>query len=136
MILTLHIYKIMKVYLQKKYVMGKENKSHTLYPQTGQVWNVWKVYCDSARHRSQDICQIVLNTFIKISLIIKECPEENLIKLAIVLTISKSSWNPVSIINNGESWLVYSTIWVSGTCMYIKMQQSNASSYFLHNMEI
>jgi hypothetical protein len=34
----------------------------------------------SARHLSQDICppisQIVLKNFIKISLIIKECPEE------------------------------------------------------------
>jgi hypothetical protein len=50
---------------------------------------------DSARHRSQDICpsifQIVLKNFIKISLIIKECPEEILIKLAIALKISKSS---------------------------------------------
>ena len=44
---------------------------------------------DSARHRSQDICppisQIVLKTFITISLIIKNCPEEILIKLVIVL---------------------------------------------------
>jgi hypothetical protein len=43
----------------------------------------------SARHRSQDICpyisQTVLKNFIKISLIIIECPEEILIKLAIVL---------------------------------------------------
>ena len=50
-----------------------------------------------ARQRSQDICppisQIVLKNFIKISLIIKECPEGILIKLAIVLKISKSSWN-------------------------------------------
>jgi hypothetical protein len=50
---------------------------------------------DSARHWSQDISppisQIVLKNFIKISLIIKECPEEILIKLAIVLKISKSS---------------------------------------------
>jgi hypothetical protein len=42
----------------------------------------------SARHLSQDICppisQIVLKNFIKISLIIKECPEEIFIKLAIV----------------------------------------------------
>ena len=36
-----------------------------------------------------------LKNFIKISLIIKECPEEILIKLAIVLKISKSSWNTV-----------------------------------------
>jgi hypothetical protein len=44
---------------------------------------------------SQDICppisQIVLKNFIKISLIIKECAEGILIKLAIVLKISKSS---------------------------------------------
>jgi hypothetical protein len=50
---------------------------------------------DSARHRSQDIyppiSQIVLKSFIKISLIIKECPEKILRKLAIVLKISKSS---------------------------------------------
>jgi hypothetical protein len=32
-------------------------------------------------------------TLLKISLIIKECPEEILIKLAIVLKISKSNWN-------------------------------------------
>ena len=42
---------------------------------------------DSARHRSRDIylpiSQIVLKNFIKISLIIKECLEEILIKLAI-----------------------------------------------------
>jgi hypothetical protein len=59
----------------------------------------WYKCSDSARHWSQDICppisQIVLKNFIKISLIIKECPEEILIKLAIVLKISKSSWNTV-----------------------------------------
>jgi hypothetical protein len=48
---------------------------------------------DSARYRSQGICpsisQIVLVNFLKISLIIK-CPEEILIKLVIVLKISKS----------------------------------------------
>ena len=48
---------------------------------------------NSARHRSQDICppisQIVLKY--KNQFIIKECPEEILIKLAIVLKISKSS---------------------------------------------
>ena len=42
--------------------------------------------------QSQEICppifQIVLKNFIKISLIIKECPEEILIKLAFVLKIS------------------------------------------------
>jgi len=47
------------------------------------------------RHRSQDICpsisQIVLKNFIKFCFIIKEWPEEMLIKLAIVLKISKSS---------------------------------------------
>ena len=36
------------------------------------------VSSDAARHRSQDICppitQIVLKIFIKISLIVKECP--------------------------------------------------------------
>jgi hypothetical protein len=36
-------------------------------------------------------------TLQKISLIIKECPEEILIKLAIVLKISKSSWNTVKV---------------------------------------
>ena len=50
---------------------------------------------DSARHWSQDILPtFFLNCpeeLIKISLIIKECPEEILIKLAIVLKISKSS---------------------------------------------
>ena len=50
---------------------------------------------DSARHRYQDICppifQIDMKNFIKISLIVKECPEEILIKLAIVLKITKSS---------------------------------------------
>jgi hypothetical protein len=50
---------------------------------------------DSSRHRSQVIClhisQTVLKIFINISLIIKECPEEILIKLAIVVKISKSS---------------------------------------------
>jgi hypothetical protein len=53
------------------------------------------LYSDSARHQSQDNCppisQIVLKNFIKISLIIKEYPEEILIKLAIVVKISKSS---------------------------------------------
>ena len=53
---------------------------------------------DSVRHRSQNSCllisQIVLKNFIK-KKIIKECPEEILIKLAIVLKISKFSWNPV-----------------------------------------
>jgi hypothetical protein len=53
------------------------------------------VNSDSARHWSQDICppisQTVLKNFVKISLIIKECAEEILIKLEIVLKISKSS---------------------------------------------
>jgi hypothetical protein len=57
----------------------------------------WKTSSDSARHRSQKKCppisQIVLKNFINISLIIKECHEEYLIKLSIVLKISKSSWN-------------------------------------------
>jgi len=52
---------------------------------------VENTHSDLARHRSQDICppisQIVLKNFIKISLNIKECPEEILIKLAIVLKI-------------------------------------------------
>jgi hypothetical protein len=50
---------------------------------------------DLARYRSQDFCppisQIVLKNIIKISLMIKECPEEILKKMAIVLKISKSS---------------------------------------------
>jgi hypothetical protein len=37
------------------------------------------------------ISSFVLKNFIKISLTIKECPEEILIKLAVVLKISKSS---------------------------------------------
>jgi hypothetical protein len=55
------------------------------------------VYSVSARHHSQyispPISQIILKNFIKISLIIKKCPEEIWIKLAIVLNISKSRWN-------------------------------------------
>ena len=43
---------------------------------------------DSTRHQSKNICppisQILLKNFIKISLIIKECPEEIMIKLEIV----------------------------------------------------
>ena len=46
-----------------------------------------------------DIClpvsQIVLKNFIKICLITKECHEEILIKLVIVLKNSKSNWNTV-----------------------------------------
>jgi hypothetical protein len=60
-------------------------------------------HSDSTRHLSPDICppisKIVLKNFIKISLIIKECPDEILIKLAIVLKISKSSWNTVSLLS-------------------------------------
>jgi hypothetical protein len=48
---------------------------------------------DETFNRSQDICppisQIVLKNFTKICLLIKECPEEILIKLAFVLKISK-----------------------------------------------
>ena len=55
------------------------------------------MYSNSARHQSQDISppisQIVLKNFVKICVMIKECPEDILIKLAIVLKISKSSWN-------------------------------------------
>ena len=55
---------------------------------------------DSVRHRSQDICpsisQMVLKNFIRISLNIKECPEEILIQLATVLKISKSSCKTLS----------------------------------------
>jgi hypothetical protein len=60
-------------------------------------------HSDSTRHLFPDICppisKIVLKNFIKISLIIKECPDEILIKLAIVLKISKSSWNTVSLLS-------------------------------------
>jgi len=42
--------------------------------------NFWTICSDSVRHWSQDIyppiSQIVLKNFIKIGLIIKECPEE------------------------------------------------------------
>jgi hypothetical protein len=51
-----------------------------------QLCTVWEDICP---HNSQ----IVLKNFIKISLIIKEFPEEILIKLAIVLKISKSIAN-------------------------------------------
>ena len=57
----------------------------------------WSQDSDSARHWSQDIwppiSQIVLKNFIKISLIIKACPDKILINLATVLKISKISWN-------------------------------------------
>jgi len=50
---------------------------------------------DSTRRGSQDICppisQIKIKNFTKICLIIKKCPEDVLIKLPIVLKISKSS---------------------------------------------
>jgi hypothetical protein len=50
------------------------------------------IHSDSARHRALDICppnsQIFLKNVIDISLIIKECPEEILIKLAVVLKSS------------------------------------------------
>jgi hypothetical protein len=54
------------------------------------------LYSDSARHWSQDICHLFLKLSLRtlykfISLIIKEYPEEILIKLAVVLKISKSS---------------------------------------------
>jgi hypothetical protein len=56
----------------------------------------YSFYSDSARHRSQDICppisENILKNCIKICLI-KEYPEEILVKWAIVLKISKSSWN-------------------------------------------
>ena len=56
------------------------------------------LYSDSARHWSQDICYLFLKLSLRtlykfISLIIKEYPEEILIKLAVVLKISKFSWN-------------------------------------------
>ena len=41
-----------------------------------------------------------MKNFIKISLIIKEYPEEILIKLAIVLKFSKSSWSHGIVFNN------------------------------------
>jgi hypothetical protein len=50
---------------------------------------------DSARHRFQDICppifQIVLKNFINISLIIQECSEEILIKLANFICFIKAA---------------------------------------------
>jgi hypothetical protein len=59
---------------------------------------------DSARHQSKDIfpptSQIVLNNFMKMCLIIKECPEEIFIKLTIVWKISMSSWNTVNILES------------------------------------
>ena len=61
------------------------------------IFNLQNNCRDSVRHQSEDIrppiSQIFLKNFIKISLIIKECPEEIWIKVAIVLKISKSSWN-------------------------------------------
>lgn len=52
---------------------------------------IWINSSDSAMHQFKDIfppfSQIVLKNVIKISLIIKECLEEILIKLAIILQI-------------------------------------------------
>ena len=63
-------------------------------------------FSDSARHWSQDIClpissncpEEVKKNKLKISLFIKECHEEILIKLAIVVKISKSRWNTAHVI--------------------------------------
>ena len=46
-----------------------------------------------ASNSGPPISQIVLKNFTKMSWIIKGCPEEILIKLAIVLKIPRSSWN-------------------------------------------
>jgi hypothetical protein len=71
-----------------------DNPSHSTTPQ----WHYTILFItssDSARHQSKDICppisQIVLKNLIKNSLIIKECPNEIVLKLTIVLKISKSS---------------------------------------------
>jgi hypothetical protein len=81
----------------------KDHRNFFTWRSTTKKDNTWKTkeisISDSARHQSQDICppfsQIVLKNFIKVSLIIKECLDEILIKLAIALKISKSSWNTV-----------------------------------------
>jgi hypothetical protein len=72
----------------------------------GHIYNTYSIVfnacSDSARYALVSghcpfISQIVLKNFIKICLIIEERPEEILIKLAIVLKISKSSWNTVHV---------------------------------------
>ena len=78
---------------------------------------------DSARHRSQDIfppiSQIVLKNSIKISLIIKECPKEILIKLAIFQKISKSIWNTVTTDKRQtlvQTLVTIGTVYIGGDC--------------------
>jgi hypothetical protein len=53
--------------------------------QLGTCLRTFVYISDSARHLPQDICspfsQIVLKNFIKINLILKECPEEIFVKI-------------------------------------------------------
>ena len=81
---------------------------------------------DSARHWFQDICppisQTVLKNFIKINLII-ECPEEILIKLLIVLKISKTSWNTEVDISFQPYW--HLQIWLFVSVASARMVQNH-----------
>jgi hypothetical protein len=88
----------LRFYLKVTHVLKKKNIVYNL------VCSFNETVSDSARHQSKDIfpptSQIVLNNFIKMCLIIKECPEEIFIKLTIVWKISMSSWNTVNILES------------------------------------
>ena len=78
------------------------------------------------------ISQIVLKNFIKISIIIKECSEEILIKLSnFVLKILKSSWN------TGQVFILHlykSKITCSNTCNFSKWVTGLCDSQFLQKI--
>ena len=95
------------------------------------------MYCsDSDRHWSQDICppnsQIVQKNFIKVTLIIKECPEEILIKLTIVLKISMSSKpNKLSWIDQSEKFLLYHSKHKQNVSNNLKLTNNTMSWIFI-----
>jgi len=101
-----------------------DNPNHSTIPQ----WHYTILFItssDSARHRSKDICppisQIVLKNLMKISLIIKECPNEIVLKLTIVLKISKSSWN--------TAFTCIQSFFSSETCKNLKVKDRSKSTY-------
>ena len=104
---------------------------------------IYSIYSDSARHRYQDICppisQIVLKNVIKISLIIKECLEEILIKLAIILKISKSSWNTaytckiVTELYSAHSYWKHALHYIP---MSVILLTGTTTNYYIYNVNV
>ena len=123
----------------KKHLIWKYHMSHTTFPQMTPFKNphVQTIQVTVQLHNgiiqyfsSHPVIQLGIglrtfaHLFLKLSwgLIIKECPNEIVLKLTIVLKISKSSWNTAHL-------LVFKVFFSSETCKNLKVKDRSKSTY-------